>query len=157
MAEPLSADALVEQAHKNTGVDAFDCESYREGLEVFVRDFNKGIKKGLYLDTGIERVRADCLHYLSNRLKVWDYLQHNPELLKRPKLPLPPRTPSCAGESKSNHRMTPGADRRAMKSASASRLPGAGAGAAATATAAADARSNPSMRLSRTPTPRDRR
>jgi hypothetical protein len=84
MAEPLSVDALVEQAHKNTGVDAFDCDSYREGLEVFVRDFNNGIKKGLYVDTGIERVRGDCVHYLSNRLRVWDYLQQNPELLDRP-------------------------------------------------------------------------
>jgi hypothetical protein len=84
MAQPLSADALVEQAHKTTGVDAFDCDSYREGLDVFVRDFNKGIAKGLYQDTGIERVRGDCLHYLSNRLRVWDYLQQNPELLDRP-------------------------------------------------------------------------
>jgi hypothetical protein len=84
MAELLSADALVEQAHKTTGVDAFDSDSYREGLDVFVRDFNNGIKKGLYLDSGIERVRADCLHYLSNRLRVWDYLQQNPELLDRP-------------------------------------------------------------------------
>jgi hypothetical protein len=84
MAQPLSADALVEQAHKTTGIDAFDSDSYREGLEVFVRDFNNGIAKGLYLDTGIDRVRADCVHYLSNRLKVWDYLQQNPELLKRP-------------------------------------------------------------------------
>jgi len=32
MAQPLSVDALVEQAHKDTGVDAFDCDSYREGL-----------------------------------------------------------------------------------------------------------------------------
>jgi hypothetical protein len=84
MAELLSADALVEQAHKTTGVDAFDSDSYREGLDVFVRDFNNGIKKGLYLDSGIDRVRADCLHYLSNRLRVWDYLQQNPELLDRP-------------------------------------------------------------------------
>ena len=36
MADPLSADALVEQAMKNTGIDAFDCDSYREGLEVFL-------------------------------------------------------------------------------------------------------------------------
>jgi sulfotransferase family protein len=84
MAQPLSADAIVEQAHKNTGIDAFDSDSYREGLEVFVRDFNNGIAKGLYLDTGIERVRADCVHYLSNRLRVWNYLQQKPELLKRP-------------------------------------------------------------------------
>ena len=84
MAQPLVAEAIVEQAHKNTGVDAFDCDSWREGFEIFVEDFNDGIAKGLYLDTGIERVRGDCVHYLSNRLKVWNYLQQNPELLDRP-------------------------------------------------------------------------
>ena len=29
MAE-LNSDALVEQAHKTTGIDAFDCDSYRD-------------------------------------------------------------------------------------------------------------------------------
>ena len=70
MAKPLNADAMIEEAHKATGVDAFDCDSYREGLDVFVEDFNDGIAKGLYLDTGIERVRGDCLKYLSDRLKI---------------------------------------------------------------------------------------
>ncbi len=84
MAQPLNANALVDAAHKATGVDAFDCDSYREGLDVFVEDFNDGIAKGLYNDQGIERVRADCLKYLSDRLKVWGYLQQNPELLERP-------------------------------------------------------------------------
>jgi hypothetical protein len=84
MAEQLNADAIVEQAMKTTGLQEFDSDSYREGLEVFVRDFNNGIAKGLYTDAGIERVRGDCVHYLSNRLKVWDYLKQNPELLDRP-------------------------------------------------------------------------
>jgi hypothetical protein len=84
MADPLNADAIVEQAMKNTGLDSFDSDSYREGLDVFVRDFNNGIAKGIYIDSGIERVRGDCVHYLSNRLRVWDYLKQNPELLDRP-------------------------------------------------------------------------
>lgn len=84
MAQPLAADALVEQAMKTTGLTEFDCDSYREGLDVFVRDFNNGIAKGLYTENGIERVRGDCVHYLSNRLRVWDYLRQNPELLDRP-------------------------------------------------------------------------
>src|SRR5579859_4308199 len=84
MAKPLVVDALIEQAHEATGIDAFDAETFREGLEVFVEDFNDGIAKGLYIDSGIERARADCLHYLSNRLKVWGYLKQNPALLKRP-------------------------------------------------------------------------
>jgi len=83
MADFLAADALVEQAMKTTGLTEFDCDSYREGLDVFVRSFNNGIAKGLYLETGIERVKADCVHYLGNRLRVWDYLTKNPELLQR--------------------------------------------------------------------------
>jgi len=84
MAELISVDALVEQAHKETGVDAFDTETYREGLEVFVEDFNDGIAKGLYTEGGIERAKDDSLHYLSNRLRVADYLRQRPELLERP-------------------------------------------------------------------------
>ncbi len=84
MGDQLVADALVEQAMTNTGLTEFDCHSYREGLDVFVRDFNKGIAKGIYTAPGIERVKGDCVHYLSNRLRVWDYLRKNPELLERP-------------------------------------------------------------------------
>ena len=84
MADKLAAEALIEDARKATGLSEFDCDSFREGLDIFVEDFNDGIAKGLYLDTGIARVRADCIHYLSNRLKVWNYLKQNPELLDRP-------------------------------------------------------------------------
>jgi Sulfotransferase family len=84
MAKPLVVDTMIEEAHKATGIGAFDAETYREGLEIFVEDFNAGIAKGLYIDSGIERVRADCHHYLSNRLKVWGYLKQNPGLLKQP-------------------------------------------------------------------------
>lgn len=84
MAQQLVADAIIEQAHKDTGIDAFDAETYREGLDVFVEDFNDGIARGLYIEAGIQRAHDDCLHYLSNRLKVADYLRQRPELLERP-------------------------------------------------------------------------
>ena len=83
MADMLVADALVEAAMKATGLTEFDSESYREGLNVFVNDFNKGIAKGIYIDSGIARAGADCVTYLSNRLKVADYLRQNPELTSR--------------------------------------------------------------------------
>jgi hypothetical protein len=83
MANPLIADAMVEQAHKTTGIDAFDSETYREGLDVFVEDFNDGIAKERYVEAGIERARKECIHYLSNRLKVAGYLRQRPELLER--------------------------------------------------------------------------
>jgi hypothetical protein len=84
MPQQLNADALVEQAMRDTGIDRFDSDSYREGLSVFVRDFNNGIAKGLYTDQGISRVHADCLLYLSNRLRVVDYHRQFPELASRP-------------------------------------------------------------------------
>lgn len=84
MAQPINADALIEQAHKDTGIDAFDAETYREGLDVFVEDFNDGIAIGRYTDMGIERAKADTLHYLRSRLKIADHLKQNPELLDRP-------------------------------------------------------------------------
>ena len=80
---PLVADALVEEAIAATGLSTFDSESYREGLEVLVRDFNRGIAQGLYTEGGIARCRNDILHYLKSRLKVADYLGQRPELLTR--------------------------------------------------------------------------
>jgi Sulfotransferase family len=84
MAEPISVDALIARARKDTGIDAFDAETYRQGLEVFVEDFNDGIAKGLYTARGIQRAQDDSLHYLRSRLKVADYLRQRPELLERP-------------------------------------------------------------------------
>lgn len=84
MTQQLSADALIEQAMRETGIDAFDSETYREGLDVLVRDFNAGIAKGIHTERGTERCAKDILHYLRNRLKVSDYLRQRPELLDRP-------------------------------------------------------------------------
>jgi len=81
--QQLNADAFVEQAMKNTGIDAFDSESYREGLQVFVDDFNRGIGQGIFTDGGIERAASDSITYLSNRLRVAEYLRQNPELTSR--------------------------------------------------------------------------
>ena len=84
MAQHLVADALVEQSMKETGIDAFDTESYREGLDVFVNDFNRGITRGQYTAAGIEQATAETRHYLSNRLKVSEYLRQRPQLRERP-------------------------------------------------------------------------
>ena len=84
MTQQLVADALIEQAMKETGLDQFDSDSYREGLDVFIKDFNNGIAKGLYNEAGIQRVGGDCRHYLGNRLRVTNYLKYEPGLLDRP-------------------------------------------------------------------------
>ena len=84
MTQQLVAEALIEQAMKETGIDAFDSDTYREGMDVFLRDFNRGIASGLYSEGGIARATGDTLHYLRGRLKVSQYLRDNPELLTRP-------------------------------------------------------------------------
>jgi hypothetical protein len=84
MADQLSPDALVEQAIKATGLDDFGGNSYREGLEILVADVNAGHAKGWHSDAGVARVAHDSTLYLTNRLKVEDYLKRHPELLERP-------------------------------------------------------------------------
>lgn len=84
MADQLVADALVEQAIKATGLDDFGGTSYREGLEILLADVNAGHAKGWHTDAGVGRVAHDSLHYLTNRLRVEDYLKKHPELLDRP-------------------------------------------------------------------------
>ena len=84
MTKKLVADALIEQAMKETGVDAFDNDTYREGLDVFIASFNEGIDKSWMSEAGIELARTDTLHYLRGRLNVSQYLRENPELLDRP-------------------------------------------------------------------------
>ncbi len=82
MTELLVAGALIDEARKATGIVDFDSESYREGLEVLVRDVNR--QAANYSEGGFARVKNDIGHYLRNRLKVSDYLRQNPELLTRP-------------------------------------------------------------------------
>ncbi len=82
MTELLVAGALIDEARKATGIVDFDSETYREGLEVLVRDVNRHAAN--YSEGGFARVKNDIGHYLRNRLKVSDYLRQNPELLTRP-------------------------------------------------------------------------
>ena len=81
MSEQLVADVFIDQARKATGIADFDNESYREGLDVLLRDVNRQI--GNYTEGGLARVTNDIGLYLRNRLKVSDYLRQNPELLTR--------------------------------------------------------------------------
>jgi hypothetical protein len=83
MAEHLHTDALVEQAMQQTGLSAFDNDSWREGLDLFLGDVNAGIDAGRYTDSGLERIANDTRHYLAGRLKTTDYHQRHPELAER--------------------------------------------------------------------------
>lgn len=76
----LVVDQLIEEAHKLTGLERFDSESYREGLEVLVSDMNTVA----YSDAGNARNKNSLIGYLASRLKTTDYLDKRPELLERP-------------------------------------------------------------------------
>ena len=78
MAEPLSVDALIEQAHKEPASMHSIATATAKASMSSSRISTTASPRGSTLDSGIERVRGDCVHYLSNRLKVWDYLQAEP-------------------------------------------------------------------------------
>jgi hypothetical protein len=79
----LNADEMIESATKLTGLDRFDADTYREGLDVLVGDVNSGIDKGWFIESGVAQIEKDGVHYLSTRLKIADYLRSNPELESR--------------------------------------------------------------------------
>ena len=80
MGAPLVADALIEEAMKRTGLDRFDSESYREGLDVLLADYNQSE----HPEPLLERMRGNLVQMLSDRLSTTDYLAGRPELLDRP-------------------------------------------------------------------------
>ncbi|CAN7149668.1 sulfotransferase [Phenylobacterium sp. LjRoot219] len=80
MAQPLVVDQLIEKAQAATGLERFDSESFREGLEILVKDLNDlGVVEQL-----VPRNENEIVNALANRLKITDYLAKNPELLQRP-------------------------------------------------------------------------
>lgn len=80
MAEALNAEQLIAEAQKTTGLERFDSNSFREGLDILLADANQNALS----DRGYQRFHSSVLEILSNRLKVTDYLEKRPELLARP-------------------------------------------------------------------------
>ncbi len=80
MAQTLVAQELIDEARTATGLEAFDSDSFMEGLEVYLADLNAGEPS----ETGYQRLHHHAVQVLSNRLKVNDYLASRPELLSRP-------------------------------------------------------------------------
>lgn len=80
MAQALDADQLIEAARQKTGLERFDSESFREGLDILLNDANKNTMH----ERGVQRFADSVVEVLSNRLKVTDYLDRRPELLERP-------------------------------------------------------------------------
>jgi len=80
MARPLIAEQLIETARRRTGLERFDAETFREGLEIFLGDWNRQEVP----ETAVERLATEIVDALATRLKVNAYLQDRPELLERP-------------------------------------------------------------------------
>jgi hypothetical protein len=80
MSQQFVADELIEAARKATGLQRFDSDSYREGLDILLADANKLD----YPDMGIQRFRGAVIGALSTRLKISAYLEEHPQLLKQP-------------------------------------------------------------------------
>ncbi|MGE3690717.1 MAG: sulfotransferase [Novosphingobium sp.] len=80
MPKDYVADELVERAQRETGLSQFDSESFREGLGLYIAEFNTNDRS----DAANEANAAYVVKALSDRLKVADYLRQRPELLQRP-------------------------------------------------------------------------
>jgi hypothetical protein len=80
MPQKFVADELIGAAQAATGLQRFDSDSFREGLDILLADANQID----YPEMGIQRFRGTVIGALSNRLKVTAYLEQHPELLQRP-------------------------------------------------------------------------
>jgi len=75
----LIAAQLVDEACLATGLEQFDADTFYEGLEILLSDWNRqGNGPG-----PVAKLRSDILSALSIRLRVHDYLKKRPELLDR--------------------------------------------------------------------------
>lgn len=81
MAARLVTDELIEEAQRATGLERFDSQSFREGLDVIVADVNQGEERPPEL---LARLRYGLVKALADRLKVTAALEARPELLNRP-------------------------------------------------------------------------
>jgi hypothetical protein len=81
MARPMVVDQMVDRAMRETGLDQFDADSWREGLTILVDDANR-------VETRTEPARDafedGIVRYLKTRLKVADYLRGHPEVTDTP-------------------------------------------------------------------------
>ncbi|TGD76252.1 sulfotransferase [Mangrovimicrobium sediminis] len=80
MTQTIVVDQLIEQARAATGLETFDSDSYREGLDILVDGFNaQGAP-----EQAVERMKGSVIQALATRLKTTDFLARHPQLLERP-------------------------------------------------------------------------
>lgn len=77
MAKDYAADELIERAQLETGLNTFDSESFREGLAIYIADYNTNERS----EEHNERNAAYVVKSLSDRLRLADYIRQRPEVL----------------------------------------------------------------------------
>jgi hypothetical protein len=74
----MSALEIVERARETTGLNDFHSESFREGLEILVEDFDRS---PLVSDQGRRKFEDLYVRMMANRLRIDDYIARHPEVL----------------------------------------------------------------------------
>jgi hypothetical protein len=81
MARPMVVDEMLTQAARETGLDRFDSESFREGLEILVDDANRIQDR---TEAARDNFEQGIVRYLKTRLRVADHIRHHPEVAEAP-------------------------------------------------------------------------
>jgi sulfotransferase family protein len=76
----LVLDEMVAEARRRTGLENFDSDSYREGLQILIDDVNRSGRA----ENFAQRDREAFVTALACRLKTTAYLDQHADLLKRP-------------------------------------------------------------------------
>ena len=77
----MQVDQIIAKAREATGLTDLGDPAVLEGLEVLVKAANEEARLSL---AGAPRLEGNLVSFLSNRLRVVDYLKQHPELLERP-------------------------------------------------------------------------
>ena len=80
MAKNYAAEELIGAARRQTGLDIFVAESFREALDIYLADYNANERSD-----EANQANADLIvKALAHRLQVAEYLRQRPELESRP-------------------------------------------------------------------------
>ena len=79
MTSHLSLDRIVDEARTKTGLSDPDSDSWREGLEILLKDHRQS---QLLSERGLERLRARYVAALAARMAVDAYLRRNPNITR---------------------------------------------------------------------------
>jgi hypothetical protein len=77
----MDSSAIIAGARRLTGLEHFDSESFRDGLEIVARNLTTSRE---LTDVGRQTVAGIATNLLANRLRIADYARRHPELRERP-------------------------------------------------------------------------